>query len=436
MTGREPDHERVEYILGQERGVSDILRVDEVRPLLRGAVQAGAAEATLLLDGEVPLCVEQATDPSGSTVCRLPLYLEGEVVGTLVVRAAGERQSLAEGIGTLLATTLQIVLQNNLKRMLTTDLHTSVITSSYDELVEKHRALSLSEARLKELADSLEQQVSARTAELELTMSKLVQREKLAAVGQLAAGAAHEINTPIGIVTSNLTTLQKYLERLNTLIDWVSAAVTEVIPEGQFNSGFVARRKELKIDFICEDGPVLIRESLANAGRVARIIADLKGYSHVDGHDARDFDLAEELGRTLTVLKSRLPSDVRIDRDLAPLPRIRGDGALFCQVISGLVTNSVQARSDGLHLSFRACRDGDAAEIAVSDNGPGIPEAVRSRVFDPFFTTREVGQGIGMGLTVAHDIITGWGGSIQVSEGQDKGATFLLHLPLASSGEG
>jgi signal transduction histidine kinase len=424
-------------VVGAERGVLDILRIEDIRPLLRGAVRAGVVEALLLLADGVPVCSEAAPAAAAGELRKIcsPLRLEGEPVGTLVVRGVATDLSL-DGIAAMLASAIDVVLANNLKRMLTTEMHTTVVTQTYDELLVKNQELSASEARYRVLSENLEQLVQQRTAELELAHAKLLQQEKMASVGQLAAGVAHEINNPLGFITSNLVTLQKYVDRFLTMIDWYDAGLAAGATRERLRDGAASKQQELKLALVRADVADLLNQSIAGAQRVTRIVADLKGYSHVDETSSRDFDLNSELERALSVLTHQLPADVQIERQLIAIPRVQGNGALFCQVLTNLIQNACQARSQGLRLSFASrLRDG-MVELTVTDNGPGIPLATRDRVFEPFFTTKAVGSGTGMGLTVVYDIITTAGGSISITDSQSGGACFVLQLPLSDPERG
>jgi signal transduction histidine kinase len=313
--------------------------------------------------------------------------------------------------------------------MLTTEMHTTVVTQTYDELLTKNQQLATSETKYRELAASLDVQVRQRTAELEMAHTRLLQQEKMASVGQLAAGMAHEINNPLGFITSNLTTLKKYVERFLAMLDWYEAGIAAGTPLELLRAGAAAKQRELKIALLRADVPNLLGQSIVGAERVTKIVADLKGFSHVDEASGRDFDLQEELERALSVMAHQMPADVQIERALAATPRVVGNGALFCQALSNLILNACQARPQGLRLSFVSRLHDGMVELQIADNGPGIPAAIRDRVFEPFFTTKDVGDGTGMGLTVVYDIITTAGGSIRLSSGAEGGARFVLQLP-------
>ncbi len=392
------------YIVGEERRLADLLGEKEMRPLLQGAVAAGAARAALLDDAGEVLWAEGA---GGGCTAAMPLCLEGEPVGTLQV--AGEEAARDRLAGTVrfLHAAVSALVTANLKRMLTVETHTSVVNLTYDELLETNRRLAASEREYRELAEQLELRVAERTEELRRAHARLLQQEKMASVGQLAAGIAHEVNNPLGFITSNLTTLGRYVSRLMEMLDWHGAAIAA---DPELSARAAVRGRELKLDLIRGDMGELLSQSLAGAERVKKIVADLRGFSHIDDPVEGLVELNGELERTLEVMARQIPPGTEVRRRFGTIPLVRGNAALLCQLFAGIVQNAIQARAEGLVLEIRTEETDGRVRVAIGDNGPGIPPDLRSRVFDPFFTTRSVGDGTGMGLTVAYDIVTAMGG--------------------------
>ena len=419
----------LEFVVGAEKTLADVLGATDALPLLEGACRGGVARAVILASGGAELW---STDsPGGNGVPRQcwPLYLEGEVVGNLALEAGRLDAGTCQAVGKVLAGALNAILTANLKRMLTTEIHTRVVNQSYEELQESNRLLAESEGRYRNLAQDLERRVQERTVELQQAYTRLIQQEKMASVGQLAAGIAHEINNPLGFVLSNLRSLDKYIGRFLEMLDFYR----EQEAAGRIDPGAAAEhRRRLKLDWVSEDCKDLLGQSLGGAERVQRIVSDLRGFSHVDDPGPGPLDLNVELDRTLSVLAHEIPPGTRIERRYASLPPLRGERARFGQLFLNLLLNAFQARREGLKLTLTTANDGDAIQVIVADNGPGIPEAIRGRIFEPFFTTKEVGQGTGLGLAVVYDVVTGHGGSITVESGAAGGASFSLHLPLRS----
>jgi signal transduction histidine kinase len=419
--------EQIEYLVGQEHDLPNLLRSPEVRGLLREALAAGAAQILISLEDGSAACSEGTLN--GTAPLReisIPLFLEGERVGHLLVRGREGDASL-DVIGGILRSAITVVVHNNLKRMMTAEMHTSLVTSTYDELLAKNLQLSASEARYKELAESLEVKVAERTEELKRAHARLLQQEKLASVGQLAAGVAHEINNPIGFINSNLATLRKYVGRLMEMLDWHRQQAVS-----SDNEEAALKEKELKLEIVRKDVWDLLEQSLAGAERVRKIVADLKGVSHVDEAIGRSFNLRLEVERTLSVMKAQLPADATVQCDLAETPPVAGNGALFCQALVNMIQNALQAVPSGLVLKLGSFYTPEKVCFSIADNGCGVPEEIRSRIFDPFFSTRDVGEGTGMGLAVVYDIVKNCGGSIWVSDAPGGGALFVMEFPLPS----
>ncbi len=419
--------EQIEYLVGQEHNLLDLFQNPEVRGLLREALSAGAFEVLIQLEDGSTICSEgRQSSTSAQREIRLPLSLEGEKIGHLLVRGADDDPALG-GIAAILRSALTVVVHNNLKRMMTAEMHTSLVTRTYDELLSKNLELSASEAKFRELAESLEVKVKERTDDLGRAHARLLQQEKLASIGQLAAGVAHEINNPIGFISSNLATLRKYVSRLLEMIDWYQQ---QAVAAGSQNDSAVLKAKELKLEMVKGDVWDLLDQSLAGAERVTKIVADLKGVSHVDEVDGAAFDLRLEVERTLSVMKVQLPDDATVLSDLADTSRIAGSGALFCQALVNMIQNALQAVPSALVLTLKTFCAQDRICFCVADNGPGVPAEIRSRIFDPFFSTRDVGSGTGMGLAVVYDIVKNCGGSIAVGDAPGGGALFTLEFPI------
>ncbi len=415
----------IKFVVGEERRLGDLVTEADLQPLLNSAVKAGAL-AAWIKDAEDCLRWSSGRAESGAPAWEHPIYLEGELVGIVAVRGGKGSEHYLQGIATLLGDAVNAIVTNNLKRMLTTEIHTTVVNQSYEELLETNGKLQASEAQYRELAEQLEIKVEERTAELQSAHARLLQQEKMASIGQLAAGVAHEINNPLGFIASNLTTLRKYVDRFRAMLDCYRSAVKvgDVREEA-----FDRKWQELKLDMIWTDADDLIRQSLGGAERVRSIVADLKGFSHIDEAEDGVADFNTEIDRTLSVLSSQIPSDAEIIRNYQPLPGCRCKPAEFCQVFLNIILNALQAKPSGLKLTIATeARDG-SIRLCFSDNGPGIPAAIRNRIFDPFYTTKDVGAGTGLGLTVAYEVVTAHGGMIGVSSSPGGGSAFSINIP-------
>jgi len=422
---------RIDFIVGEERRLSKIISRREIEPLLKSLVKAGPAMVSILDEDGLPLCRTGAEGICTSDhEIRFNLLVEGEPQGTLLVAYDPAACPMAEPLALLARDAIQLTITNNLKRMFTTEMHTSIVQESYDQLVETNKRLSESESRYRELAISLEQKVEERTAELKKAYARMLQQEKLAAVGGLAAGMAHEINNPNGFVISNLATLSRYVDRMQEMLNFYQLLITKDLTALQQIEAAEKKLRELKLDFILSDTKELLAQSIDGAKRIAKIVADLKGFSHVDEAGGADADLNVELERVLSVLAARVPSDATIQRDLQKLPLVDCNPGLLSQAFLNIIQNALQSRDTGLKLKISTKSIDNEVVISVADNGCGIPAENMSRIFEPFFTTREVGCGTGMGLTIAREIIHGAGGTIEFDSGVDSGTTVTIRIPI------
>lgn len=280
------------------------------------------------------------------------------------------------------------------------------------KMEEDIRARQLAEAALSERCSELTQ--------LNLTLSQmqsqLVQAEKMASIGQLAAGVAHEINTPIAFVQSNLGTLGRYLD---TLIAAVGAASREGVDL-------------VDLADIVDDAPALIGESKDGINRVKRIVQNLKDFSQIDTAQHWQLaDLRQGLDATLSLLASQIAGKADVIAQYGDLPLVECLPQQLNQVFVCLINNAVQAiGAERGTLTIRGGVDGETAWIEFIDDGCGIPAAIRHKIFDPFFTTRPVGRGAGLGLSLAYGIVQSHHGSIDVASEVGRGSCFRVSLPL------
>ena len=270
--------------------------------------------------------------------------------------------------------------------------------------------------------------------ELKTTQSQMLQTEKMASIGQLAAGVAHEINNPIGFISSNLNTLQKYTDRMTEFTrvqrDVVAHEASEAARE-QLASEF----KRLKLDHIVDDIPQLIAESLDGANRVRKIVQDLKTFSRVDETDYKDSDVIECLESTINIVWNELKYKVTLHKDYGEIPHIKCYSQQLNQVFMNLLINGAQAIDKEGEITIRTWQEDNGIGISFTDTGSVIPEATLGRIFEPFFTTKEIGKGTGLGLSISYDIIKNHGGDIQVSSTEGAGTTFTISLPFNGGGE-
>ncbi len=260
---------------------------------------------------------------------------------------------------------------------------------------------------------------------------QLLQSEKMASIGQLAAGVAHEINNPIGYVHSNLGTLQEYVGALLALVDGYAGALQSEDPAGS-RSHLRSLRERLDVDFIVGDLPKLLEESREGIERVTKIVQDLKEFSHVERDEPmRPSDLRKGLESTLNIVWNDLKYKARVEKHYDEVPLVECYLSEINQVFMNLLINAGQAIADRGLITLAMGIEGDEVWVSVSDDGVGIPEDAQQRIFDPFFTTKPIGRGTGLGLAIAYRIVAKHHGRIDVSSRPGEGSTFRIVLPIA-----
>ncbi|MDZ7642223.1 MAG: ATP-binding protein [Desulfurivibrio sp.] len=277
----------------------------------------------------------------------------------------------------------------------------------------------------------VEEELQQAYDELKAAQSQLVQNEKMAAIGLLAAGVAHEINNPVGFVTSNLGSLAKYGRRLQQFIKRQDE-VLKRCAEPESHRELAALARELRIDEILNDMPALIEESLEGTERVKTIVQSLKNFSRSDRQHEDWVDIHQCLEDTLRVVWNELKYKATVVKEYGQLPPIRGFPHELNQVLVNLLINAGQAISEQGEIRINTWSAGNNIHIAIADTGSGIAAEHLPRVFEPFFTTKEVGKGTGLGLSISYDIITRLhGGELTVDSEPGRGSVFTIRLPLS-----
>jgi signal transduction histidine kinase len=312
--------------------------------------------------------------------------------------------------------------------MLTSEIHTSIVNLSYDELLKINTDLAASEQKYRELSETLEEKVRERTEELRQAHAIMLQQEKMASIGSLAAGIAHEINNPMGFVSSNIRTFAGYFRKAKDMLEYYRKAVGEI---PGLASAAQEKWRQMKLDFIFEDTDSLVRETLDGAERITLIVKNLRSVSHIDDAESGIMDINAELDSILVLLAHETPPGTKVNKRYSALPPFECRLAQISQAFLNILLNALQTRSEGLAIEIATWIDADRLYIEVSDNGPGIPEDIISRIFEPFFTTKDVGKGKGLGLTMAYDAITSHEGEIEAIN--KNGAKFLIKLPIRKS---
>lgn len=264
---------------------------------------------------------------------------------------------------------------------------------------------------------------------LKLIQAQVIQQEKMASIGQLAAGVAHEINNPIGFISSNLTSLDKYSERLDTYLAALQKSLFSCAHHPDL-AELNQLRQHLKIDYIINDIRELVKESLDGAARVQRIVQNLKSFSRIDQKEVTLTNLNEALETTITIAWNELKYIATLERDFGDIPEILCNPQQINQVFLNLLVNAAQAMDKPGVITVRTWADNDMVHVAIGDTGAGIPIEVMQHIFEPFYTTKPTGQGTGLGLSISADIVHKHHGEITVESETGKGTTFTVCLPI------
>ncbi|MFH1494388.1 MAG: ATP-binding protein [Pseudomonadota bacterium] len=326
-------------------------------------------------------------------------------------------------------------------------------------------ALKLLEDNLRQANEQLELRVKSRTLELELskqaleadiearreiearlqqkqeeqrnlieelhnTQGQLLQSEKMASIGQLSAGVAHEINNPIGYVYSNLGSLEKYMQDLFSVLATFEAAESEFPSNSESLARIKAHKESLDLPFLKEDIPALMAESKEGITRVKKIVQDLKDFSHVDEAEWQWSDLHHGLDSTLNIVWNELKYKAEVVKEYGDLPEVECIPSQLNQVFMNLLVNAGHAIESQGTITIRSGQEGDQVWVEIADTGKGIEAAHLKRIFEPFFTTKPVGKGTGLGLSLSYGIVTNHHGRIQVESTPGLGTSFRVWLPV------
>lgn len=373
----------------------------------------------------------------------VPLIHEFETHAFLIVgffqtevMAVDRQIALARLIGVM----VDQMVTANYKTRLSSGLHSQVVEDTYQEIRKKTELLEKSEKKYRLLAESLEKEVLRKTQEVKEAQAYVVHQEKLASIGHLAAGVAHEINNPMGFISSNLRTLKDYCQDIRKAYDLVSGFIESVKnaksdkPDKTMGkpvlSDFLAELKDLDLDYILNDIPQLLEESLDGAERINKIVSDLKDFAHPGEESACTADLVQCIESTLNIVWNELKYKTTLTRSYQPIPMINCYPRQLNQVIMNLLMNAAQAIEKMGEIEIGTRDLGNEIEFTVRDTGHGIPMEILPRIFDPFFTTKDVGKGTGLGLNLVYNIVRKHKGTIEVKSETGKGTTFFIRLPV------
>lgn len=264
-------------------------------------------------------------------------------------------------------------------------------------------------------------QIAQLQTEIKMLREQLLQSEKLASLGQLAAGVAHEINNPIGYVASNMKVLAEYSSNLIHLVKRLSQQVDD-----ETRANLLAH---FDFDYVCDDLPKLVLESEQGLSRVVGIIHDLKDFSHIEQADFVEADLHQGILSTLNLVSNELKYRADVVKDFAELPKVNCIPSQLNQVLLNLLLNAAKAIKQDGTITITTGFDDSWVWFSVSDNGEGMSSEQQGRIFEPFYTTKPKGEGTGLGLSLSRSIIEKHQGVIHVSSTPGVGSCFTVKIP-------
>jgi two-component system NtrC family sensor kinase len=292
----------------------------------------------------------------------------------------------------------------------------------YDDIFNFLQSLSDDELLYEQIAERIEER-----------QQKMLQSEKLAGIGHLAAGVAHEINNPVGYVCSNLNALKDYVADIVYIMDSLEQ-LQDMISDNDELVTFIKKVKQrADVALLRDDLLSVVTESIDGVERVKQIVQSLKNFSHIDDNQFVDYDLVEGLEATLRVANNEIKYKADVDRQLKPVGRIQCLPSQINQVMLNLLVNAAQAMDEKGTITLRTGEERDGVWFEIEDTGCGIEEKDVRRLFEPFFTTKPVGQGTGLGLSLSYSIVKKHHGEITVQSRPGEGTTFHIWLPRTQS---
>lgn len=366
-----------------------------------------------------------AIDIAGPETIARPGWQRAELLWELEPIACLESQQATPDQLKGCADIFLLLLKDAVRYRMASELHTETIHADFAALQEQHTALQESETRFRELSKRLEEKVAAQVKEIKDAERKIFLSEKLASVGQLAAGVAHEFNTPLAYIQNNLTAAGDYLRDLESFF----AAVLH----GKDIAAVRDSWEKVDIDYIRADFPVLLGSCLDGVDRLSSIVSDLKFFSNINQPQLKLDDVNARLLTVLNMLKPQIREGIEMVQDFADLPPLLCYPAHLGQAFYNLIQNGVQAVEGAGRVVIRTCKKNGFICVSIADTGMGMHEQDIPRIFDPFFSTKEVGKGTGLGLSVVHDVITTHRGRIEIQSKPGQGSIFTLFLPVETA---
>jgi len=314
-------------------------------------------------------------------------------------------------------------------------------TSKYSEINELVNVYNHMAENLQSLYTNLENKVRERTAELEVSNKELkstqvmmVHSEKMRSLGQLVAGITHEINNPINFIHGNLVHLKNYSNALVSIIEAYEAIECDLSEEKR--TELAKMKEQMELDFIKEDLPMLLKSCHEGTERTKNIILNLKNFSRLDEMVVNEVDLEKEIDTTLNILYNKTKNRIEIIKEYdEDIPQIEGYGGQLNQVFMNILDNACYAIEGEGKIYIRLKKSEKDVIIEFEDSGVGMEKGQQERIFEPFYTTKPVGEGTGLGMSISYKVIQNHNGEISVNSDKSSGTIFTLRLPIKMNKE-
>ena len=361
--------------------------------------------------------------------------ISGLGLGLAAVAGYWLARKIAQPVQSLTDTAKQVVEQENFSLRASADREDEIgaLAEALNQLIawvgQYTHDLELASQTLEAKVESRTAELTSTLAELKDAQSQLIQTEKMSSLGQMVAGIAHEINNPVNFIQGNITPLTDYIQDLRDLLDTYQSEYPEPTQE------ILAKQEEIDLELVLEDSSKVLQSMKIGTQRVQDIVVSLRNYSRLDEAVIKDVDIHEGLESTLLILSHRLKYDVEVIKEYGSLPLVRCSPAQLNQVFTNIIANALDAMFDHdsdpkqLTIATRAFAS-DQVQVSIRDTGPGMTAEVKNKIFNPFFTTKVVGKGTGLGLGICFKIIEHHRGRIEVNSQVGEGTEFLITLPI------
>ena len=289
--------------------------------------------------------------------------------------------------------------------------------------------------------DRANTELQSHISELQTSQAQLVHSEKMSSLGQMVAGVTHEINTPLAYTRSNTVLVESQLGQINDLVEACARQADYLLNDDVVDEDILADQighvamlaQELRHNKTIEEMRELLHNNINGLDQITELVSNLKNFSRLDRQKVASIDLNEGLDSVLIIARNELKYKVEVVKNYGNIPQVRCSPSQINQVFLNLIVNAAQAieRQGTITLSTR--QDGEFVRVEIKDTGIGIPPAVLPHIFDPFYTTKDVGEGTGLGLSIAYQIVQQHGGSIKAESEPGYGSKFVICLPVAST---